>query len=133
MAVTAEQVRHSIGMNGIMQGLVKDHLLRIDAIIEAHDRVLGINCVPYDLPVVLEIPGMSTEDWQLILFSSLMKSLLDRGFTVKIRLAKESNVLYIAWVAEITEEELRAMRSIIRVNRVDDDSFLEDLRTSTSS
>ena len=78
------------------------------------DRIYGRNVVTYELPVTMPFSGISKKDAQTIVYAAIIQNLKKRGFEARISLTSDKTVLYIIWVATISQTELDAMTSIIR-------------------
>jgi hypothetical protein len=83
--------------------------------------------VVYDLPVDSPLDGLRKSDAQRIIYSSIIRSLIERGFEVKIFLKDDIARLYIAWSTSLGTEEISAMNTMIVANSIQDneiDSFI---------
>jgi hypothetical protein len=74
--------------------------------IEREDGTHGISVT---VPIMFSIPYMSNKNAQRIIYYKILKSLLDRGFEVKIKLEEKKSTFLITWVsaeelAEIEEQ-----------------------------
>lgn len=136
MSITAEKLKKS-GAKGQHITLVVDEQLRlIDDKLQKHERVWGLNVVPYDIPVVFSSLGLERKVAQMIIYATVIRSLESRGFGVALVFHErpERAELLITWVTDIDEDEVRSMnklikRVVVRPNKVEE--HLEKMRAAT--
>jgi len=127
MSVTVRQLSKSGAKGKELDALVREQLLMIDDKLLRADRTWGRNVVMHELPVGYALPGLEKTDGQRIVYSSILRSLMERGFGVRILLESERTLLYLEWVTDINREEIDAMNRLIRsasIRREEVDSFL---------
>lgn len=119
MSVTAKQLNKARVKGTELDAIVREHLQIIDTRLLEHARTWGLNIVVYDLPVNFSLPGLDKKDCQRIIYSSIIRSLSERGFDVRISLDSERTALYIRWVTSLEQKEVTAMTKLIRDHRID--------------
>lgn len=128
MSITATQLSKTGARGKDIDTIVRDQLQIIDDKLLRADRSWGRNVVTYDLPNNMSLPGLEKRDAQRIVYSSIIKSLVLRGFEVRLLLEKNQTVLYIAWVTILNVEELEAMNKLlhdVRITRTELNQFLQ--------
>ena len=77
----------------------------------------------YDLftaiPIQYEVPNMKNGDSQRIIFSSVIQAFIDQGYTVKIKPEKKKCTLYIRWITEEDETDIRDQIKLIADHTAD--------------
>ena len=127
MSVTVRQLSKSGAKGKELDALVREQLLMIDDKLLRADRTWGRNVVMHELPVGYPLPGLEKKDGPRIVYSSILRRLMERGFGVRILLESERTLLYLEWVTDINREEIDAMNRLIRsasIRREEVDSFL---------
>lgn len=119
MSITARKLNKARMKGTELDAIVRDHLQIIDSRLLEHARTWGVNVVVYDLPVNFSLPGLDKKDCQRIIYSSMIRSLRERGFTVRISLDSERTSLYIRWITSLEQREIAAMTALIRNHRID--------------
>lgn len=119
MSVTAKHLSKSGARGSDLDAMVREHLQIIDDRLTKADRRWGRNVVPYDLPVVLAIPGLDKKGAQLIVYSAILRSLEKRGFELRILLEDDRTTIYIAWMTDLDVDEVEAMTALIRAKRIE--------------
>lgn len=116
MSVKADQLKVAVHGNSIIQKTIADHLVIIDIKLKEFNRSFGPNVVKIHLPAQFGITGMNAADQQLVIYSEIIKSLQERGFTVGIQLGSkgDSSTLFVKWVTSFEKVQRDAMRSIIK-------------------
>ena len=96
--VTAAALSKSGTRSKDVDSVVREQLASIDDRLLRHERSWGRNIVKFSLPVNFVLPGLQKKDAQRIVYAAILRSLLDRGFEVKLTLDEaQHNTLYIAW------------------------------------
>ena len=113
MSVTAKDLSSSGAKGRALDALVRDQLLLIDNRLRGAVTGWGRNLISVELPVHCTCPGLNKRDTQRILYSTIVRSLQDRGFEVRLQLEGKKTVLFIEWVADISREEIAAMNKLI--------------------
>jgi hypothetical protein len=114
MSVTVGQLKKSGAKGKELDALVREQLLMIDDKLLRAERTWGRNVVTHELPVGYSLPGLEKKDGQRIIYSSIIRSLAERGFGVRILLESERTFIYLEWVTDINCEEIDAMNRLIR-------------------
>ena len=118
MSVTAKQLSKSGAKGKDLDGIVREQLLIIDDHLQRADRTWGRNVIAHDLPTSFSFPGLEKRDAQRIIYATIIRSLRERGFSVRLLLEVEHTVLYIEWVTDLNAEEVDAMNCLIRQVRI---------------
>jgi hypothetical protein len=113
MSVTAKQLNQLTANRGDFDYIIKDQLQIIDTRLLTSQKKWGNNLITHDLPQHLTAPGIKKADAQRIVYSAILRSLLQRDFQVKILLTSEMARLFIAWVKPVEKDELNAMTDLI--------------------
>lgn len=133
MALRAEQLSKAGTRGKELDVIVREQLQIIDDRLTKADRTWGRNVVPYELPESFNFPGLEKKQAQRIIYTSIIKSLEERGFEVALVLESNRNMIYIAWESDITEEQVDAMNRTIRRVRIDADKIDSFRSKSTAS
>jgi hypothetical protein len=121
MSVTAKQLSKSGARGKDLDGVVRDHLQIIDDKLLRAVRSWGRNVVVHDLPTVMSLPGLDKKDAQRIVYSTILRSLDQRGFETRILLEADTTKVFIIWTTDLDVEEIEAMNKLIRAKRVQRD------------
>ena len=119
MSVTAAQLRKTGTKSKVLNTFVQEQLLVIDERLNRADRTWGRNVMAHELAINFPIPGLARKDAQRLIYSAIVRSLTERGFTVRLLLEKARTVLYTEWVADINAADLNAMNRLIRQVRIE--------------
>jgi hypothetical protein len=116
MSVTATQVGKLQLDRESFNKVTHDILANIDDRIRAYSGGLGRAVIDYPLPVAFtQLTGLNKSTVQLLVYTSVARSLLQRGFEVRMVFKEnDDNHLYIAWETYIPDEEVDAMRKFLR-------------------
>lgn len=125
MSLTAKQLSKSGGKGREIDGIVREQLRIIDDRLQRHERTWGRNILVCDLPYSFAFPGLEKKDAQRVIYCAIMRSLLNRLFDVRILLIPDRTTLYITWLTDLGEEEIRAMNKLIRHHRIQDGDDLD--------
>jgi hypothetical protein len=101
-----------------LDSVVREQLLIIDDHLLRADRTWGNNVVAYELPTTFSFPGIPKSDTQRIVYSSIISSLQERGFTTQISLNSDKTIIYIKWGINIDFESINAMDRLIESVRI---------------
>lgn len=113
MAVTAQQMARA-ARGRVLDAVVHDQLVVIDDRLLRADRAWGSNCLAHELPTVFAtIPGLAKKDIQRVVYSAVIRSLQDRGFSVRLRLESDKTTIFLEWQAGFASEDVRAMNRLI--------------------
>lgn len=119
MSVTVKQITDLCMKNKDIETIIKEQLQIIDNKLLHSEKIWGSNCIIHSLPTtVIGITGLDRKDVQRIIYSSIICSLNNRGFTTKIVLDDVYSVLYICWTTELDRISINTMNSIIKNNRI---------------
>jgi hypothetical protein len=132
MSITAKQLSKSGAKGKELEAVVREQLLIIDERLQRTERTWGRNVIAHDLPTSLAFPGLEKRDAQRIIYTAIVRSLLDRGFGARLRLEAECTVLYIEWVTDLNTEEVESMNRLIRQVRISAEEVDEFLRRAPS-
>ena len=115
MSVTAKKLSKSGAKGKNLDGIVREQLQIIDAKLLQHERMWGWNVIVYELPSSFPgAIGLERKEAQRIVYSSILKSIKNRGFMVKLFLTTKESLLYIGWETDLDPEEAEAMTELIR-------------------
>lgn len=133
MSVTAEQLnRQTSAKCSGLERVIRENLRAIDEALQAHPGTWGRNVVCYDLPYVIVVPGLNLQDAQRVVYSTIIVNLEGRGFGVRLLLDGERNRLYVEWVSDINDEEVKNMNRILKRTRIYPDDLDGYLRPEAS-
>lgn len=123
MSVTAEQLSKTGARGKDIDSIVKDRLQVIDRELVNHTTTWGVNLYQHALPTTFNIPGLNKANAQRLVYSSILKDLIGRFGSKYVRLEisdkPEKTTLYIAWVTDVDKNEIDAMTSLIKAQRVE--------------
>jgi hypothetical protein len=114
MSVTVAGLKEgSTTSKALLAEAVKNLLAFIDGRLQQHAQTWGINTVRCELPVTF--PGISLErkKSQMIVYTSIVRSLESRGFKVALTLNEDTTIAAISWEDDITSADLAAMRGLL--------------------
>lgn len=114
MSIRASKLSKSGAKGRTIDTIVREHLAIIDDALMAKDRAWGRNVVTIPLPMTFNIPGLDPRREQLVIYSALVSDLEARGFEVGLELDQNYTNLHLAWLTDLSEEELKAMNAVIR-------------------
>jgi hypothetical protein len=118
MSVTAKQLSKSGARGKDVDSIIREQLQIIDDKLLHADRAWGRNIVAIELPSSFNILGLARQDGQRLVYSTLLRSLLNREFEVRLQMDKARTTLFVAWDADLDQEELDAMNKLIREHRI---------------
>lgn len=133
MSVTAKQLSKSGAKGKDFDSIVREHLHIIDDRLNRTERIWGRNVVPHEIPTCFSFPGLDKKDAQRIIYSAIIRSLQERGFSVRLLLESDRTVVYTEWVTDIASEEVNAMNRLIRDARITPDQLEAFLQRDTIS
>lgn len=128
MSVTAKQLSNSGARGKDLDAVVREHLQIIDDKLLRADRKWGWNVVTYDLPVQFSVPGLEKKDAQRIIYSTILRSLLKRGFELSLLLEPDLTTVAIGWMTDLDVNEVEAMNAVIRAKRIERAAFGEFIK-----
>lgn len=118
MSVTAKQLSKSGARGKDLDAVVREHLQIIDDKLLKADRTWGRNVITHDLPTMLALPGLDKKDAQRIVYSTILRSLENRGFETRIVLEPDFTKIFIVWMTDLNSQEIEAMNTLIRTKRI---------------
>ena len=118
MSVTAKQLSQSGVRRKDIDTLVREQLQIIDDRLLRAERSWGRNVTPIELPSNFAIPGLRRQDGQRLVYSTIIRSLANRGFDVGIQMEKDRTTLYVAWDSNLNQEEIDALNKLISDHRL---------------
>lgn len=119
MSVTAQQLSKSGAKGKEIDAVVREQLLIIDDKLQRAERTWGRNILAHDLATAFNFPGLDKKDAQRIIYVAIIRSLEERGFTIRLLLEAERTVLFIEWVTDLNEGEVDAMNRLIQKVKID--------------
>lgn len=99
MSVTIKELNLPIVKNEDIERIILDQLHAIDGSLRRHEVKWGLNIVEHIIINNFELPGLSRPDAETIIYTKIIKSIEERGFTVKFILKEGKTILYISWIA----------------------------------
>jgi hypothetical protein len=115
MSVTAKSLARRGERTESMTTAARDQLAMIDEKLQGARSALGRNLVQYRLPGNLLIPGVDKMNMQRVLYSSVITSLEERGFEVRIATITDDGAdIEVAWISELDPEDVQAMDALIQ-------------------
>lgn len=114
MSLRADQLKKLGGSRAALDAIVREQLAMIDSRIQNSDRVFGRNVVHIDLGTSFSIPGLSKMDEQRFVYSSIISSLIKRGFEVRIVLEEDNTTLLVIYTIEFGQADVDQMNKVIR-------------------
>lgn len=118
MSVTAKQLSQSGVRRKDIDTIVREQLQIVDDRLLRSERSWGRNVIPVEIPSNFNILGLKRQDGQRLVYSTIIRSLANRGFDVGIHMDKDRTTLYIAWDANLNQEEIDAMNKLIGDHRL---------------
>lgn len=113
MSITVKQLNKNIASVRDVESIINEQLRIIDDKILRSDRAWGYNEIFHELPHNFNLLGLEKKDAQLIIYSSIIENLKQRGFNVKIELENNKSTLFISWIANINNSDFDKMRKVI--------------------
>jgi hypothetical protein len=131
MSVTAKQLSKSGAKGKDLDSIVREQLLIIDDRLQRADRTWGRNIISQDLPTNFTFAGLEKKDAQRIIYTAIVRSLQERGFSVRLLLDPDRTTCFLEWVTDLNSEEVHAMNRLIRQVRIGADQVEEFLSRDT--
>lgn len=116
--LTAAQVSKSVLQGTVLNDIVKEHLLIIDKKILNASKQIGANTIIYDLPVTFMTAPSNITDTKIMVYYHILKSLEDRGYTVKINITNNKAILTIEWVIGLDTSDISEMENFLQQKSV---------------
>ena len=113
--ITAERMSKKGFKPMQINSIVKNQIMIIDTKLRKADKSWGKNVLTHVLPSDFDIPGLSKEKSQKLIYSQIITKCEDAGYKVRIAFNKNKNknVLALVWESEISEEDMNTMDSVI--------------------
>lgn len=113
--VTAEKMSKRGFKPVVVNSIVRNQIMLIDAKLRKAEKSWGKNVLIHVLPSDFDIPGLTKEKSQKLIYSQIITKCEDAGYKVRITFNEKKNktVLALVWESEISEEVLTTMDSII--------------------
>jgi hypothetical protein len=114
--ITADQLNRKQNTY-TLDAVVKEEIKCIDAkILSSHDN--GLNMIVYDLPTQFMVDDENLRDIQVYIYSELIKSYKERGFTVFIKLEHKPKLI-CKWINRACASDYEERKRIIKNNEYD--------------
>lgn len=129
MSVTASELGLISASSHGYETVIREQLALIDAQLRRNSHILGRNIVEHQLPTSFTTSrrGLERSTIERIIYSSIIKSLMDRGFEVRILITDTTTTLYVSWVVALGTKEFDAMTTLIRKCAISRDQLQEYL------
>lgn len=114
MALTVSQLCKNNPLSRTITGLIKEQLDIIDSKIRTSGQHFGTNTITHEMPTVWPISGMERITSQKVIYGSVIKSLSQRGFSVRLSLTEDAAILFISWILQMDNKELDVLDKIIK-------------------
>lgn len=82
------------------------------------ENTLGNNQIVFNLPVVFRNVNISHEMASIIIYTSVVKELKNKGYEVKIKQDPNHPCLYIKWVSGVSSSEIDLMREFLNEHNI---------------
>lgn len=112
---------HQLLYNDIQLRAVKQYANRILHEIDADIKTAfegGAKHISFGTPLYFEIPNMTNADAQREIYYCILRSLLDRKFTVKHELTKDKSMFHITWISDDKQKVIEAQESLLKKYRM---------------
>ena len=93
--------------------IISDHLQLIDTELTRFSNRTGNVTIAYDLPTTNFNIGIPSSDFQIILYSSIITNLEQRGFKTRLDRQATSTTIYISWESAFDTNCMRTMSNLI--------------------
>jgi hypothetical protein len=130
MSVSAKKLSKTGASVKAIDAVAREQTQIIDDKLMRHERTWGRNVVRHDLPMSINMPGLTKKDAQLMLYSHLIRAYERQGFEVAIVIQKDSASIYLAWATELSAEETAAMNALVMSRRMQPDEITHYYRES---
>jgi len=126
MSLRADSLR-SLGFSSkALEAVVKEQLRIIDNQLQASDKRLGWNIMKYQLPDSFPVPGIEDPaEQQRFIYSRIVVSLTERGFTAKLWLTDPVSYVLIGYLISYSEDQVSAMNAVLSRACLNDNSELD--------
>jgi hypothetical protein len=123
--ISAKKVSRLGYKPSLIKAIVRAQIDILSAKIQRAEKKWGINMIIHVLPEIFDIPGLSKENAQKLIYSQIIIKCRDAGYKVKLRLnaipenadteekKKPRNILAVIWVSDLSEAELQTMDQVI--------------------
>ena len=93
--------------------IISDHLQLIDDELTRFSNRTGNVTIAYDLPTTHFNIGISSSDFQIIFYSSIITNLEQRGFKTKLVRQTNNTTIYISWESAFDTKCMKTMADLI--------------------
>jgi hypothetical protein len=123
--ISAKKVSRLGYKPSLIKAVVRAQVDILNAKIQRSEKKWGKNMIAHVLPEVFDIPGLSKENAQKLIYSQIIIKCKDAGYKVRLSLnavpkfadtdekKKPRNMLFVIWVSELSDDELTTMNQII--------------------
>ena len=129
MSVTAKQLSTTGAKGKHLDVHIRDLLAVIDDKLQRQEKRWGRNVVPCDLPTDFRLPGLHRANAQRLIYTAIIRSLRERGFTVRLLLEPSKVIIYVEWVTDMSPEEVRSMNRLIARVRIESKNLKDYLES----
>ena len=123
MSLRADQLRDGGGTQGAVKKIIREQLHMIDAKLQQMERSWGRNTILIELDQFFSIDGLSKADQQRIVYSSVIKSLKERGYEVRLNVTETKTTLCVAWNFQVQEAYRQAMNKLLKECQISSDQM----------
>jgi hypothetical protein len=128
MTVKAADLSRASARSQDINCVLREQLRLIDDRLTRSVKIWGRNVVRYEVPTTFGIIGLDKKNMQLIIYTEILQSLVNRGFEVRIFFEEQRTEIFIAWTIKISAEEAEAMKATIRSKRIEKDKIDDFIR-----
>lgn len=123
--ISAKKVSRLGYKPSLIKAVVRAQIDILNAKIQRSEKKWGKNMIIHVLPEVFDIPGLSKENAQKLIYSQIIITCKDAGYRVRLSLnavpkfadteekKKPRNILAVIWESDLSDEELKTMDQII--------------------
>ncbi len=118
MAVTVTQLTEAVLKGSTVKHIVQEQLEVIDKLIQRKQSTIGENILVYDLPLVFH--GINTDATMIkkVVYVSVIQSLSERGFDVKIKMEDTQSKLLIKWTVAIDKQLMNQYDTYLEQHKI---------------
>ena len=113
--VPASRMRKLGYRPSLVNSIIKNQIALINNKLQKFDKTWGRNVLVHVIPTHFNIPGLTQERAQKLIYSQIISRLTSAGYEVKLRFneKKKKTVIAVIWESAMTEEEVKMMDEII--------------------
>ena len=108
----ANKLKSNEAQKKMIQKEIDDILIHIDDELKMAHEKSEVELIT-TLPITFSIPFISNSETQRRIYSSVLSSLLQRDFHPKIKLNKDSTMLYIKWLNDQEENDAKIQSQLL--------------------